>query len=419
MNLNKLLVLCFLFFVPNILLSQESINLDYDFYMDAVKKNNYEYAANLLNVDIALAQSQASKIFSDPIIGVLYYNNDDAHMRMGQGFSVEISKSISFGKISARVDLAKKNKELQKAMTSYYFHNLRVDATLAYFNALKNGIIYRGKKEIADKFDVLMQIDSLNMTKRVINISDYKQGKLEYAILESQILDAKYEYEKSLYVLNVYMGNECHKCIYSPVGMLKTEAVNYDIDTLMNMASRHHPELLVAMKQIEVAQKSLLFTKRERNVDLFLALGYQYNAQAANLDAFSPMYNGFYISMSVPIPFSHINKGVIRERELAQKQKQLYYEQTLVELSAKLRTTYSKYQLALSQLDVNNDLLVESSYAVLLDRMEDMKEAKISSTELIYAFKTYEETLRLNLNTKYDVFSSLIEIFRVVGVWNN
>ena len=57
-------------------------SISYAQFMQAVVEKNTSYLAEKYNIDIALANLQAAKVFNDPELSVDYGNNQDWYMQM-------------------------------------------------------------------------------------------------------------------------------------------------------------------------------------------------------------------------------------------------------------------------------------------------------------------------------------------------
>ena len=111
-----------LFFCVNMYSQEVQKKIDYQTYMELVWKQNIGYATEKLNVNVAEAEVKAARVFNDVVLGVEYADNNDNNMQMGRSVAVELSKTFSFGKRGANIDLAKSEKELTNALLDDYFH---------------------------------------------------------------------------------------------------------------------------------------------------------------------------------------------------------------------------------------------------------------------------------------------------------
>lgn len=78
--------------------AQNRVQISYIDYIKRVTDNNLELAAEKLNLNIADAKIEISKLFNDPSVGVGYSNADIAGKKMGSGVSLRSQKPFRLGK---------------------------------------------------------------------------------------------------------------------------------------------------------------------------------------------------------------------------------------------------------------------------------------------------------------------------------
>ncbi|MDR1371177.1 MAG: TolC family protein, partial [Dysgonamonadaceae bacterium] len=123
--------------------AQEKRVLTFDKYLNNVKNNNISFLAEKYDVDIAGANVKAAKVFPDPELSVSYVNNQNWNLQMGYGIDAELGYTLELGgKRKARIRVAESEKEMTEALLEDHFRNLRTDAIIAYYTALKQKKIH-------------------------------------------------------------------------------------------------------------------------------------------------------------------------------------------------------------------------------------------------------------------------------------
>ena len=211
------LILC----AETIMLSAQTkpVPLTLSEFLSGVNKGNLGYAAEQFNVSIADAQLKAAKVFPDPELSFSYSNNQDQKLFMGQGIDARISYPISFGnKRGANISLAKSQKELAQTALDAYFQNLRAEATLGYFNAIRQKKLLEVQSEIYDRMNKLAQADSLRLKNGSINATDARQTKLEARSQQNLVFQADADFQNSLIYLAQLQGESNTENSISPSG---------------------------------------------------------------------------------------------------------------------------------------------------------------------------------------------------------
>ena len=94
-------------------------------------------------------------------------------MLMGQGLDAEVSYPFSLGnKRGANISLAKSQKELAQSALDAYFQNMRAEATLSYYVAIRQKNLLQLQKDIYDRLKKLAEADSLRLKAGAINATD-------------------------------------------------------------------------------------------------------------------------------------------------------------------------------------------------------------------------------------------------------
>src|SRR5450759_5391862 len=108
-----------------------SYKLDFKKYLNLVSTNNLEYAAQKYSVPISDAAIEVAKIFPNPNVEMDWTENREGSIRAGYAYNFGIDQTLELGgKRKARIDLARSNSSLTKALLADYFRKLQADASL-------------------------------------------------------------------------------------------------------------------------------------------------------------------------------------------------------------------------------------------------------------------------------------------------
>jgi len=413
MNKQHCLIVAFIF--GGFIGVSAQVQLSFSDYMHRVIDSNIGYAAEQLNLNVAEAEIKAVKVFNDFTFSAEYANNADWDLMMGQGASVELSKTFSLGKRRANIDLAKSEKELTVALLDDYLRNLRADASISYFNALRSrdqlAIVrnaYQNIKQLADA-------DSVRFLKGKISETNAIQSRLEAGIANNETMQAALEFDKSIGdLLLLFAGDRAIG--YTPSGELDMLVIDYNLDSLQQIAIDNRADLAVAIHNIEVANRVLKVTRSERNTDFDISLGGNYNTRVRNLDAPAPSFTGFTVGISVPLKFSNFNKGVIRAQEWRIQQVEKIYEQEKQRVKSEVFQNYTAYRGLCNQvLNYDNDLLTRAK-EVINSKVYAYKRGDCSLLEVLDAQRTYDDIQHQYVETLYSRAVTFVELQRSIGI---
>ena len=393
-------------------------NINYQTYIDLVWKQNLGYAAEKLNISIANAEVKAARIFNDIILGAEYADNDDKNMQMGRSVSVELSKTFSPGKRSANIDLAKSEKELTDALLEDYFHTLRAEATLAYFDAVMQTELFRVKQQSCENISDLARGDSIRHQLGKITKVDAIQSGLEAGISRNELIQARAELHNAYSSLDLWLGKFSGETLLVPEGTLAMSGRMFNTEELLQTALNNRADLAAAMKNVDVARMALKVSKRERNMDFDFALGYNYNTEVRNEIAPAPKFNGVTLGVAVPLKFSNINKGAIRAAEHRAQQAELNYQQAELEVQASVIQSLRKYKSMLEQVENFENGLLQDAKSVIDGKIYSYERGETSLLEVLDAQRTYDELQVNYIETLYRQVESLVELERNAGIWD-
>ncbi|MEG0789585.1 MAG: TolC family protein [Alistipes sp.] len=413
---NKILILLTL--LPLMTMAQVEQSIDYPDYMAKVREGNLAYAAEKLNIPIADANIRVAKIFNDPSLAVEYANNDDSRMQMGQGVTVGLSKTFSPGKRSARIDLARSEKELSTALLEDFFSKLRADATIAYFAAIKQKQLYELQRSSYQSISELAKADSIKFTLGKITETDAMQSRLEAGVIYNELLQAQSDLQNAYAALNVPLGKFRADTLYVPTGGFEVATRRFSCADLLAAALDNRADLVAAMKNVDVAEKALKLAHRERNMDFDLSLGYNYNTEVRNTLAPAPKFSGMTIGLTIPLKFSNFNRGTIQSAAHKAAQAEKYYQQAQLEVQTEVYQNYGNYLSFCAQVERFNQGMLDKAKAVIEGKTYSYNRGETSLLEVLNAQRTYNEVRAVYIETLFNHSVSLITLERSAGIWD-
>ncbi|MBD5380104.1 MAG: TolC family protein [Bacteroides sp.] len=391
--------------------------LTVDSCLSIVMENNISLAAEKLNLSIAEAEIRASKIFEDPTLGVEYANNDDHRMQMGQGIAVELGYTFTPGRRGAAVDLAKSEAELSYELFEDYCRNLRFEAMSAYFEAYKALQLYRLALSFSESMDQIARGDSLGLAIGEIREVDAMSTRIEARLARSEARRALSDYHDSMLNLAVLMGNPRLADEFEPVSdALPMVLPEIDDETLIDEALKRRSDLRAAMKNVDVAAKALTVTRRERNMEFEVALGYNYNTEVKNELAPAPRFSGMTIGVTIPLKFSNLNKGSVNAAKFRQQQAEQQYAQARIEIESDVISALRNYRTTLAQLQsLDAETLIESE-KIYNSYLDAYTHGDVSLVELLEVRGNYEEIQKLHVETLCDTSTAFARLMAALGL---
>lgn len=392
--------------------------LTYQQYMEKVSSANLEYAAEKLNVSIAEAEAIAANVNKDPELAFEYTNNEITKTKMGKSGSVSISQSVTFGKRTAAVGLARSQSELSKALLADYFRNLRAEATIAYLEATKQEQLHKVKQNAYKNICELAKSDSIRHRLGKIMEIDAIQSRLESGITYNGLMQSEAELNNSFSALNLYIGNKEATTLLRPQSTIRLSKRAFDLSDLIKQAIINRADLTAALQNIEVANRALKVARRERNMDVDISLGVSHNAQVTNEDAPAPAFSGITAGITIPLQFSRINKGSILAAKRKVEQASLQYEQATLRVQNEVMQAYQQYQSMSKQVEHYENGMLNQANQVLTGKIYSYNRGEVSLLEVLNAQRTYDEVQATYYETLFNYASSLVQLEKSAGIWD-
>ncbi|WP_321436220.1 TolC family protein [uncultured Bacteroides sp.] len=392
--------------------------LTYSQYMEKVNAGNLEYAAEKLNVSISEAEAIAAKVRNDPQLGFSYFNNEQAKKKMGYGGSVSISQTVTFGKRTAAVELARSENSLTIALLADYLRNLRADATVAYMEALKQDQLYKVKQNAYQNIFELAKSDSIRLSKGKIMEIDAIQSKLEAGIMYNELLQSESEMKNALTSLSVYTGTKDASLLFHPDASLHIARRSFDLPDLIRQGTVSRSDITAAMQNVEVANRALKVACRERNMDVDVSLEVSHNAQVKNEDAPAPAYSGVTAGIAIPLQFSRLNKGAILAAKHRTEQASIQYDQAVLQVQNEILKAYHQYESLTKQVEHYENGMLEQANQVLKGKIYSYSRGEVSLLEVLNAQRTYDDVQALYYETLFNYASAMVELEKSAGAWD-
>ncbi|WP_291067974.1 MULTISPECIES: TolC family protein [unclassified Empedobacter] len=416
-----LLVVCSLFIVNTKLIAQTTSEneLDYKKFIETVQENNISYTAERFNVDIAETEILSAKAFADPELQFEYFDNGEAKRKMGLGYSAEVGWVLELGgKRKARINLAKSEFELTKLILLDYFKNLKADATLGFLQTIYQKEMLNVKENSYNMMNQLANSDEIRFKLGEISETDARQSRLETQSLKNEIIQAETDFATSKIRLSTFMGIDQYADLFSTVGDLKTFQRDFNLINLTEMALSNRTDLLVALQSKDVSQRMIELAKANRVIDLGLILGLEHSTAVRNLIAETPQFTQIKGGISIPLKFSNKYNNELKVAKMQFKQEELNYKQTELEIKSQVKEAYELYEGYKKQLKQFDIEILKNANLILEAKKYSYKRGNSSLLEVLDAQRTYNETQNQYLETLYNCASGLIDLERVVGIWD-
>lgn len=390
--------------------------IGYEDFMRQVAERNAGYLAEKYNVEIAVANAQAAKVFNDPELSFGYSNNQDWSMQMGQSYETEISYTMSLGNVrGARMKVSMTEQQIAEKAAADYLCSLKAEAATAYAEAwcaaAKERIMY-------DAYSNMLKIaagDSLRLSEGEVNATDALQSAMEAKRMRNDWLSSVSEARNAFTKLSSYAGG-------IPVGGVQdmlpgvTSTAGKSLSQLQEIALDNRCDLHIAMLSKQLSENNLKLVRASRSMEISLNAGYSYNTEVRNEIAPAPKFHGFSAGVSVPLKFSSANRGEVNAARAAVLQSEKALAAAELQIRTEVSMAYESYMTAENILDTYESSISEDAKTILENRIFGYKSGDSRLFELLEAQRAYDEVLISFMEAQRDVFISYAELCRATGL---
>lgn len=406
-----------IFICAAVALPKAAAPLSLDSCLSAVVSGNIGLATEKLNLSISDAEEIAARVFNDPTIGVEYANNDDHRMQMGQSLSVELGYTFSPGRRGAAIDLARSEKQLARALFDDYMRCLKCEATVAYFEALKEKQLYLLALSFSERMDALARGDSLSLAVGEIRKVDAMATRIEARKALADARAAFARYHDAMLNVALLMGDPKLADAFEPVTMSMLATLPDASDQeLVEMAIDRRADLRAAMSNVDVASKALTVARRERNVEFDVSLGYNYNTEVRNEIAPAPKFSGMTIGVSIPLKFSNHNRGNVQASQYRVEQARLQYDEACISVESEVRSALLNYRTALELFASLDTATMDEAQLIFDSYLDAYAHGDVSLVDLLQVRNNYEEIQQLHIEAQCEASAALARLLSALGL---
>lgn len=394
-------------------LSVQAQVYDYNQLLGAAALNNSSYLAQKYNVDIAMAEEQAARVFNNPEISFTYGNNQDWNLHMGQTYEAGLSYSIPLSSVRGdRIRVASANRQANEAEVADFWCDLKLQISHAYAAA------WLAKQQMQlcyDNYRMMEQIaraDSIRLTIGDVSPTDAMQSFLEVRTARAEWLMAGNEYHNALLNLSVFIGGTQVDSIGELPELPDAVAA---LPELQQQACDNRNDLKAAYWQQNASEKALQLVRAQQAPDLTINAGYVHSKEVRNEIAPAPKYDGFSVGVSMPLNFSSLNRGERSAAENRLKQSSLTYQTVQQQINAEVAQTYHTYLVA-EEISNNYDASILSDAQLIQQkRHQAYTQGDTGLLPLLDASRTYRDILSSYYEAIANRFVAYSELMRATG----
>lgn len=330
---------------------------------------------------------------------------------------------IDIAKRGARKKLAKSTLELTKGNVALAEFNLRMDVRQAYVDlvATKSTL-----KIIGEQRKLLQELLYIAQKKYEAGASpemDVIQAKMTLNQLliqensaRNDVVVSRYNFNKILDSMNYDTKEDYLPTQNDFIFMLTPKAYEKmpDYKQVLDIATAKRIDIKNAKQDIDIAQKNLVLTIKQRIPDIEIGGGYIFvPQQMATADEFT---QGYYIGGNITnIPLLYQYSPEIKNAKLVVEQKELAYNHLIHSVSLDLHSAYDKFNTAQANLNYYNDILLSESKQFLGMSKRSYEVGKTNITNFIFIQQSYKSILMGYTEALADYYDAWVDLLREIN----
>ena len=366
--------------------------------IDAALENNIDLQAAKLERNIAKNNIKTANRLQNPSFDAFYFLGAAGNSEPKQ---LGVSENIEIAKRKARKNLAESNLKLVEKNIDYTIFDLKMDVREAYINLVEAKSILDTLEQQEELQEELLKIAKVRVKNHNAPDIDVIQAEIALNQMITQVNSARVNVKKALSDFNKVINNP-DNIVYDSMDNIFSEENNFQemmtpppnfdfpsFDEIVQNAIRNRYDIQIAKQEIDVAEKNLTVTARQRIPDIQLTGGYAY--QVGSYTDSGNFNNGAYAGASlVNIPLFYNYSPEIQNAALKLKQAELKYESSKNRAVKDVSAAYDRFLTAADNLNHYEKKIITGSEELIETSKNSYEAGKSDITSLIVMKQSYK-----------------------------
>ncbi|MBP3491422.1 TolC family protein, partial [bacterium] len=369
--------------------------------IDAALENNIDLQAAKLERNIAKNNIKTANRLQNPSFDAFYFLGAAGNSEPKQ---LGVSENIEIAKRKARKNLAESNLKLVEKNIDYTIFDLKMDVREAYINLVEAKSILDTLEQQEELQEELLKIAKVRVKNHNAPDIDVIQAEIALNQMITQVNSARVNVKKALSDFNKVINNP-DNIVYDSMDNIFSEENNFQemmtpppnfdfpsFDEIVQNAIRNRYDIQIAKQEIDVAEKNLTVTARQRIPDIQLTGGYAY--QVGLYTDSGNFNNGAYAGASlVNIPLFYNYSPEIQNAALKLKQAELKYESSKNRAVKDVSAAYDRFLTAADNLNHYEKKIITGSEELIETSKNSYEAGKSDITSLIVMKQSYKSII--------------------------
>jgi cobalt-zinc-cadmium efflux system outer membrane protein len=400
-------------------------------YLEAVEKYSLDLQNQHQNITSAKAGLLIAGIRPDPQLtaGISSTelnaaNRPNTATASTAGLAITIETA---GKRGKRIRAAESNTRLTESSVQAFLRDLQSQSASAFIEGWRTREALVRKQSSLRSFQEVVRANEIRFKVGEIGMLELRQSRVEADRFRADVTTAEALAKAAVVNLSGPLGKR-FKEVFPEGGIhyeFKREARPFEVEHLIRQALENRPDVLVAKSAVENAQANLDLARANRWVDPTVNVGLTYTPQVQpNFGSDGNVTNSptlasslaLGLTISIPIPFSRLQRGEVIQAESALRQARLQLDSVQHKTETDVGAIYLQYQAAALNVQSYLDQVLPDADRVLEGILTSYRKGAASLLELLNAKRTADDVYLSYLQALADLANSTVNLQLSAGL---
>lgn len=375
-------------------MAQAEAPLRFSEYLTAVEGSSPDYAAQKENVTAAQAGIDIAGVRPDPVlsVGTSREQAPESKPTATKPNTVGITQTIeTAGKRGHRIKAAEADLRLAQRSLEGFRHMLAADALDAFVAVIQAREALKRQEASYAALQEVVAANEKRLQAGAIGRLELAQSILEAQRYSKDVEGARADLIAAQARLSVPLGQAFTERFpeREPAAELAELPDLPSLPELLARAEQKRDDILIAKAALESAQAKRDLTKANRWVDVDVGVSVTNTPAVSDVSERSRVLG---LSLSMPIPFSRLQRGELVQAEAAQTQAQLGLRSAQAKARAEIESATAQYRSAATVLRNYRRTILSENKRVLEGFRTSYQKGAASLLELLNAQRTADDT---------------------------
>ncbi|WKL14003.1 TolC family protein [Comamonas testosteroni] len=395
-------------------------------YLNAVEQHSLDLQSEQQNVVSAQAGIGIAGIRPDPQLSL-----GAAREQVSSGLPRPLNRTYELsmeletgGKRSARIRAARSQVKLAEAGVEGFRTQLFSDAAQDFTQACRDRQALERKEQTLKALSDVVKANEVRRKAGDIGTVEWRQSRVERDQFQADVTQARADAQTSRLALSVPLGRKLSEvfgseelqCDFQPF------ANDKNIEALVVQALQVRSDVRVAQATLENARDNAGVAQANRWVNPTLAVGMTaIAATSAGVDVQGNAFDAgnrsrmLSVSVSMPIPFSRLNRGEVLQAEAVVTQAMLGLQQSQHKAEAGVRSAYFRFAAAQENVERYRSNVLADAQRVLESIRLSYRHGQASLLELLSAQRSADDAYLGYLQADADLAKATVDLQLSIG----